>query len=563
MQSATDPAKWEALEILATDPSQHFRTELDTEGAVRRRDEGGFMIVPSRQYNSALADVSEAIRRKREAPPPPSGSSAKAADVAREADAEGRSVGPAMMAELGDDRAALAGQRVQPRSFRKPSPEMLAQAEAEQEGFQQGLRLRGEPPARGDAQSRPRVAANGVGDMPAFRPPTALRPPSDQSEPVSEAEGVTVRTATPTRDEEFAAAQDEANRRGLMAGLGRAGARLNEAFTGVGGDTAFYDQLARESDNPVRQLLAQREADKRRALEDPSSEQSQRIQAWVSKALPGVYTQEEISQMTAGDADAVTRYGEMRQRLDQRAAERAAMQTQRADDISREDRIREDEQTFRATEAQKDRDLQRELARRRGGAGGRSAAQTAAAQNRLEADIQKAGEDLEGAGTLASDLDFLDQMAARDDIPGVGRWDSKKTGALSFLASDDDTRTMQTMRSVVGRLLKERSGTAASDAEVERVMTELGMGPDATEQQFKVGVKRLRQDVGNALATKQARYRPEVVQTYRERGGKTAQDIAPRAAGRQVEMIAPDGTPGFVDAAEVAEAEANGYRRKA
>lgn len=571
MQNPKDPARWEALEILATDPSQHFRTELDTEGAVRRRDEGGFMIVPSRQYNSALADVSDAVRRKREVPPPPSGSSAKAADVAREAEAEGRSVGPAMMAELGDERAALAGYRVQPRAFRKPSPEMLAQAEAEQDGFQQGLRLRGEPPARGDTQSRPRVAANGVGDMPAFRPPTALRPPSDRSEPVSEAEGVAVRTATPTRDEEFAAAQDEANRRGLMAGLGRAGARLNEAFTGVGGDTAFYDQLARESDSPVRQLLAQREADKRRALEDPSSEQSQRIQAWVSKALPGVYTQEEISQMTAGDADMVTRYGEMRQRLDQRAADRAAQQTLRADEISREDRIREDEQTFRSTEAQKDRDLQRELARRRGGGGGPNTAAAEREQTRIEQQTRQLSEEFTKIDAPA----FYEQFSQVDsimrdnpsDLPGFGQL----AGRLpDFATSKSGVQLRQAVGQMLAAYRKAVTGAGMSDAERAEYDRITGLVQSGDEASVREGVKLMKNAMDARIRAVAGGYRPEAVSTYGERVPSFA-----RAVGQQGTQAAPQSSsraaPGKVrvsngretleiDPADLAEAQRDGFR---
>lgn len=580
MQSTTDPARWEALEILANDPTNFYRTDLDTAGAEHYGREGGFSIVPSRDYNAALSEVSEA-RRAKSAPPPtpqefsiPRNAAESVALLRQQGGYEG--VGPAMMAELGDDRAALAGHSLRERDM-PMDPELARRIERERQrdaaGSDLSRRVAAErvrdtsPTSNPRSRQDPRITVGTPGESGEARAPVALRPPTSLRTASEQSEGVVVRTTSPASgpsvDEEMAAAQkaERDHLRGLA--ILRAASGFSETLSGAKANEGAFDALEKSGGGLVRDLLARREAQKRRELDDPTSEQSRRLQAYVSKALPGVYTEEEISQMTAGDADAVTRYGEMRQRFDQRAADRAAMQTQRADDISREDRIRADEQTFRATEAQKDRDLQRELARRRGGAGGPSAAQTAAARNRLETDIQKAGEDLEGAGTLASDLDFLDKMSARDDIPGVGRWDSKKTGVLSFLASDDDTRTMQTMRSVVGRLLKERSGTAASDAEVERVMTELGMGPDATEQQFRVGVKRLRQDVGNALATKQARYRPEVVQTYRERGGKTAQDIAPRAAGRQVEMIAPDGTSGFVDAAEVAEAEANGYRRKA
>lgn len=575
MQNAKDPARWEALQIIGEGPQDFVRTELDTKGAEAYQRGGGFSIVPSREYNDELGRISERVRGARASAPTPASEPAwemprnAAESVAllnQQGGYEGR--GAAAATGMADDEAALSGRSM----VEKPMPmdpeleRRIARERArDAAGGEQSRRVAAErvrdaaggrpatrPVVPGTSGNRPTIVVGKPGEAGTLRAPTALRPPSDLPPTSSEVEGVATRAA-PAGDEEFASAQQEGDERALAVALSRAGARASEAISGVRGDGDVYDALEKTTGNPVRDLLARREADKRKALEDPTSEQSKRLQAYVSKALPGVYSPEELQSITAADADTVTRYGEMRQRLDQRAADRAVQAEQRAADIAREDAVREDTQAFQAAENAKDR-----AARRARGGGTR----TAAAQASLERDVQKAGEDLEGAGTLSGDLQYLDQQAAKDDIPGVGRWDSKKTGLLSVFASDDDTRTMQTMRSVVGRLLKERSGTAASDAEVERVMGELGMGPGSTEQEFRVGLQRLRQDVGSALRTKQARYRPEVIQTYQQRGGKTAQDIAsaPQAQPEMVRMLDPQGQERLVPRARVQDAIAAGGR---
>lgn len=597
MQNPKDPARWEALEILANDPTNFYRTDLDTAGAERYGREGGFSIVPSRDYNAALSEVSEARRAKSAPPQPqefsiPSNAAESVALLRQQGGYNGG--GPAMMAELGDDRAALAGHSMREKPM-PMDPELTQRIERERQrdaaGSDMSRRIAAERardagsgsarrprnqelvPGTSGNRREPSIAVGRPGDagvarLPeALRPPTDLRPTSDRSE----AEGVLTRTATPTRDEEFAAAQDEANRRGLMAGLGRAGARLNEAFTGVGGDTAFYDQLAQESNSPVRQLLAQREADKRRALDDPSSEQSQRIQAWVSKALPGVYTQEEISQMTAGDADMVTRYGEMRQRLDQRAADRAAQQTLRADEISREDRIREDEQTFRATESQKDRDLQRELARRRGGGGGLGAAAAERERTRIDQQTRQLGEDFTKIDAPA----FYEQFSQVDkimrdnpnDLPGFGQL----AGHLpDFATSKPGVQLRQAVGQMLAAYRKAVTGAGMSDAERAEYDRITGLVQSGDEASVREGVKLMKNAMDARIRAVAGGYRPEAVSTYGERVPSFA-----RAVGQQGAQAPPQSSaraaPGKVrvsngqetleiDPADLAEAQRDGFR---
>lgn len=404
-------------------------------------------------------------------------------------------------------------------------------------------------------QAGPKTPAVDVSKVGAMAMPQA-RGPISAPMPSNEQEGVSTPATVPQErppistsgDSEYAAAQRQGRDIRLSAAIGRAGAGINKAISGADYDAGAYDDIENGSGRPVAELVAQRDADKRKRLEDPTSQESRRFQAAVMKAMGGVYSPEEVAGMSAADEPFVAQYGVMAQRLAERREaatqedmmRRAAMErqdAQRAEERTYQERQAGAGRSFQAGEAAKQRAFQREMAGMNNAADLQQA-QARAGATSIERDVQKVGEDLDGAGTLKGDLDYLDQQAAKEDVPGVGKWDSRKTGLMSVFASDDDTRTLQTMRGVVGRLLKERSGTAASDAEVERVMTELGMGPGSSEQEFKVGLTRLRQDVARALGTKQARYRPEVVQTYKERGGTLASDIAP--APRALTM--PDGS---------------------
>lgn len=55
MQSKADPSRWEALEVLAEDPSQFYRTELSAAQARRWAAEGGFRWVSNQEFNDRLA----------------------------------------------------------------------------------------------------------------------------------------------------------------------------------------------------------------------------------------------------------------------------------------------------------------------------------------------------------------------------------------------------------------------------------------------------------------------------------------------------------------------------
>lgn len=153
----------------------------------------------------------------------------------------------------------------------------------------------------------------------------------------------------------------------------------------------------------------------------------------------------------------------------------------------------------------------------------RAAAEAAAAtkaEEKLEKDVDALSKRMEDVPALRNDLATLVKMAGEKDIPGVGMVAGRLPG---FLLSDDGVRNRQAMRGIVGRLIKEQSGSAATEAEIDRKMEELGFG--GTEDQHRLGLERLTGNVRDAVRAKEAGAKPEAVKLARERGLVTSEDI--------------------------------------
>jgi hypothetical protein len=75
------------------------------------------------------------------------------------------------------------------------------------------------------------------------------------------------------------------------------------------------------------------------------------------------------------------------------------------------------------------------------------------------------------------------------------------------------------------------SGAAVTPQEAERFMEGRGIGKGATEAQFRSGITALASELRSIMQAKQAKYRPEVVDTLRQRGGFTADKMGRGTAG--------------------------------
>lgn len=272
-----------------------------------------------------------------------------------------------------------------------------------------------------------------------------------------------------------AAADDEREAR-FAAGMGKAGQMFAQAFGAKNADPASFDAIARD-------------AGKRRALvTEHYRAKAQKDADW--KRTRGAQTEDLASarefQSGEKEKDRKVREDEMRQRSEDRLLQRQFMMAMLG----------------QKTQDKKEKDLDKQ--------------------------IEVLSKRTEGAPALRNDLATLDKYAAEKDIPGVGPLAGRMP---NILTSDEGIEVRQAAKGVLSTLIREKSGTAASDREVERLMEELGMGDGATEAQFRLGLTRLRQQAVDTLKTKEAGARPEAVQEARRRGLVTSDDLATRPAG--------------------------------
>jgi hypothetical protein len=167
-------------------------------------------------------------------------------------------------------------------------------------------------------------------------------------------------------------------------------------------------------------------------------------------------------------------------------------------------------------------------------------------------------------GETAGMLQKLDRLKteipATGDIPGVGPIDRLRP---DMLTSEAGQHVRQDVSGVVADLLRMQSGKTVSEQEVQRKLTELGLGGNQPDKMFRRGLDNLRSEIKATMTSKQAGFSPDAVDEFRRRGGITAADLSTdRAAppSNMVPMMSPDGKPMKVLAAKVAAAQAKGWK---
>jgi hypothetical protein len=317
------------------------------------------------------------------------------------------------------------------------------------------------------ASPRLSVGMPSAGPAPRVLNPLAGAAPSDVPSPTvdqirfsSRGEAV---SQPPPGDPELDAALEQARDLRLISGIGGIGARLGGLFTGRG-DTSHFDAQRADSDRPVRELgmrresaLRQRAEAKDAARRDPTSPESQRLQLAVSKALPGVYSPEELSQLTAADEESVMKFGAMSASLKQRAQEAAARAEEARAGRDFESQEAEKQRAFQAGENAKNRAVDRARIGAGigpGGAGARVPAGEATALGEADSAVRA--------------LEALE--ASRGQKTG---WAS---GVTQFLPGTDASQYVDDTRSaaqIVGRFLE---GGKMTDADVPRYQASLRRG---------------------------------------------------------------------------------------
>lgn len=217
------------------------------------------------------------------------------------------------------------------------------------------------------------------------------------------------------------------------------------------------------------------------------------------------------------------------------------------------------QRAYGARQQAEDRRLNREAMRNQ-----KQEAADAKQEKDLDKQIETLSKRTEAAPAIRNDLAEL-QSGPDEDIPGVG----PIAGRLPlWMLSEEGKRKHQAARGLVGTIIKERSGTAASEKEIDRIMNETGLNM-ANEEQFRLGVERLRQQSVDVLKAKEAGARPEAVREARRRGLVTSEDLAGPSAPAQpmrpasgtVPMVNRKGQPFDVPEGQVRAAEGKGWKR--
>jgi len=159
----------------------------------------------------------------------------------------------------------------------------------------------------------------------------------------------------------------------------------------------------------------------------------------------------------------------------------------------------------------------------------------------LEKDVQKLSDKLGNAQELSNALDNvnaklgfnLDEAEIKDgilkvkgkevDLPGVS------IPAYGRVAFWEGARELESaVAKVFNTELKDRSGAAVTTPELERLKIEFGSGKFNSESDLVQALKDYKLMVAKELKNREAGFRPEVVETYKERGGATSDKVTPK-----------------------------------
>lgn len=150
--------------------------------------------------------------------------------------------------------------------------------------------------------------------------------------------------------------------------------------------------------------------------------------------------------------------------------------------------------------------------------------------DKIEADVQKLEGNLgDATTTIFSHMDELERLIGDLDgtkaIPGVGPGTKL---APDFMLSEKGSRVRQLATDLYRQKVYLASGKSINESEARDQMKIVGLGLDSKESSFRAGVKGLLKEIRGIVAKKQAAFRPEVVERYRNRGGRTLQDFDAR-----------------------------------
>lgn len=189
----------------------------------------------------------------------------------------------------------------------------------------------------------------------------------------------------------------------------------------------------------------------------------------------------------------------------------------------------------------------------------------AASDRLIENDTEKFGKEVAGVSDVVSAIkkveknlgfrlddakfDENNELMAKGekvDLPGVSL---PGIGRLSAY-SGDARELNNAVSSIFNQELKDRSGAAISNNEMARLKDEFAQGKYSTEAEMVKALKDYKRATAAAIRTHEARFRPEAVSRFKERGGMTSDDIMPmknKTAAAVVRRQTADGRVAIFD----------------
>lgn len=337
--------------------------------------------------------------------------------------------------------------------------------------------------------------------------------------------------------------------------LGRAG---SVARGGRVNDRSFYDNLierrrqkAKEEAEATRQKAIDEYLNAKRGREmsafkeedDPESALSKELQSVVQMYAPD----KDVSGMPASKLKEIVPYLEKKYNVDTTndariAAQQAAIARENQSNLFRQQALDLQRENTNIRRQQ----IQSEKERKR--------------QEKLDKDATKYSEMLEKTNIpdMVTAIEDVDRLLPKEgDIPGYGEFE----GAIpDFFAGDKARELRGAVQTLFNIELKDRSGAAVTDQELERLRKEFGEGSWKTEKQLRDGIERYKNRLKEVARNIQAGTKPEVIDLYKERGGK---DLTPFISGQGAfpRKVYKDGKEATVsNEQELKEAQSEGWR---
>lgn len=116
-------------------------------------------------------------------------------------------------------------------------------------------------------------------------------------------------------------------------------------------------------------------------------------------------------------------------------------------------------------------------------------------------------------------------------VPGLGRLSGFSEKARNLQSAAD---------TVFNTTLKDRSGAAVTDHEMDRLKKEFNAGKFNTETELVHALQRYKDRVAKVLKNREAGYNPDVVEKYREQGGMTSAGLIRGGKGQQQSLSPED-----------------------